>query len=188
MGCNSEIVSDNVLKLVFLDILKQLQLNTEKIENDVLKIISNILDKRNIEENTINNLIRKKEKLFDEKNKAINLCIKELITEEELIEQKNFIDNQIKEIEKEIKKANNIEQTLQNKDVLMKEIKYIINDISSLKTFSDEVCKEIVEKVEVKSKTDFNFYIRGKSGNFFSEGGGNILYGNSKVCLIYLSL
>ena len=177
LGCDNEIVSDNALKLVFMDILKQLNLNAEKITNDVAKAISSIIDKRCIEEDTKENLIKKKNQLLEEKNKAINLCIKEVITEEELKEQKQFIDNQITDIEKEIKNLENKNETIQNKATILKEIKEVITGIASLQTFSDEVCKEIVEKVEVKDKTHFDFYIRGKSGNFFSASEGNILYG-----------
>ena len=96
---------------------------------------------------------------------------------EELKEQKQFIDNQITDIEKEIKNLENKNETIQNKATILKEIKEVITGIASLQTFSDEVCKEIVEKVEVKDKTHFDFYIRGKSGNFFSASEGNILYG-----------
>ena len=59
---------------------------------------------------------------------------------------------------------------------LLNEVKKVIKEIANAERFSDSVCRELVDKVVIYSKTEYAFYIKGKKGNFFLDNKGNILY------------
>lgn len=176
IGCNNENVNNEVLKECFQNILLDLKPNKSKVTNDILKAVESIIDNRSSNENKEQELNLEKEKLLLEKSKAINLCVKGIITEKELLRQKQMIEDEMNEIDKKLMEIQSTETGIENKSEILARVKKVIHRIIDCKDFSDEVCKELVDKVVVHNKTRFDFYITVQDNNFFSMGNGSILY------------
>ena len=170
-GCDSPIVYEDVLQECLKDILKNIIKNKDEIINDVGKMVETTINKRTKKEKKDNIWLKRKEEIEKERQKAIELCIKGLITEDELQQKKEEKAEELRKIEMELQEQQDELKALENKDVIIKEAKKTIEDIVNVKKVTDEVCKSLVEKVIVHSKNDFDFYLKGNQGNFFKRKG-----------------
>ena len=76
---------------------------------------------------------------------------------------------------KDLETTKNKQELLQNKELLIKNIKQTMNKILNFETTSNNICKEVLEKVVVKSKNEFDFYIKGYTTPFLLNYKGVIL-------------
>lgn len=176
IGCNNYNINDDVLKLAFIKVLKCLEINREKVIKDVERYVIKEIGKQCKKTDTEAELSKRKEKA----EKAIDNLL-DLYTEGKI--KKERLNNKVEEYESEIQDLESKMQTIKEKefiektkDDLVEEVKKVVKDIVNGKEFSDEVCKELVEKVVIKNKTEYDFYIKGKEGNFFCGNKSNILY------------
>ena len=147
----------------------------EEIINDTLKIISSVI-KNDCSLNTDEERLYQRKKILETQiKKAISLCINGIITEEQLQDQKLELENELNFISKELENTKNKQELLQDKEKLIDGIKQAMADMLNFKTTSEQICKEILEKVVVKSKNEFDFYIKGYNTPFFKNYKGVIL-------------
>ena len=176
-GCNSDIVYEDVLKECVKSIIKEIVKDKERIINDIEKVVENTINKRVKKEEEGNLLLKRKEEIQKERQRAIELCIKGLITEEELQLKKEEKEEELKIIDRELKEQEEELNAVENKTQIIDKAKQTIEDIVENKVISDEVCKSLVDKVIVHSKADFDFYLKGNQGDFFKRK-GVLLYNN----------
>lgn len=176
-GCNSDIVYEDVLKECLKSILKEVIKDKEKIISDVEKIVETTINKRIKKEEKGNTLLNKKEEIKKERQRAIELCIKGLITEDELQMKKKEKEEELRIIDLELKEQEEEINAFENKKQIIDKAKQTIEDIVETKIISDEVCKSLVDKVIVHSKADFDFYLKGNQGEYFKRK-GVLLYNN----------
>lgn len=182
-GCSSDIIYEDVLKEILKEIIQEIAEDTERITNDIQKAVEIIINKRERKEGQENTILKKKKELETERQRAIELCIKGLITEQELEEKRKDKEQELQRINEELKQQQEEIKALDNKDEIIKKSKQIVSDIVNTKTITDEICRTLVDKVIVYSKNELEFYLKGNSGDFFKRE-GVILY-NNHVAMLY---
>lgn len=176
IGCDNDNVNNDIILNIFNQLMKKIiSTDKEEIINSTLKILSSTI-KNSCSLNTEEERLRqRKEKLKEQIKKVISLCISGIITEEQLKDQKNELENELNLICRELETTKSKQQLLQDKEMLMENIKCSMNEILNFETTSENICKEVLEKVVVKSKNEFDFYIKGYSTPFLLNYKGVIL-------------
>lgn len=182
-GCSSDIVYEDVLKEILKEIIQEIAEDKARITNDIQKAVESIINKRERKEGQENTILKKKKELETERQRAIELCIKGLITEQELEEKRKDKEQELQRINEELKQQQEEIKALDNKDEIIKKSKQIVSDIVNTKIVTDEICRTLVDKVIVYSKNELEFYLKGNSGDFFKRE-GVILY-NNHVARLY---
>lgn len=176
IGCNNENVNNDIVLSAFNQVMKKITTDDkEEIINSTLKVISSIIKKSTSLNTNEERLCQKKEKLESQIKKAISLCISEVITDDELKEQKIQLESELSLVNKELECIKDKQELLKNKEMLLKDIRLTMNKILDFQIVNDEICKEVLDKVVVKSKNDFDFYIKGYNTPFFKNYTGVIL-------------
>ena len=170
IGCDNDNVNNDIVLKAFNQIMTKITASDkEDIINATMKTISSIV-KNSCSLNTDEErLIQKKSKIETQIKKAISLCVKGIITDNELKEQKISLEKDLAIVNKKLENLKGKQQLVQDKDLLLKTIKDTLNDILSFNNTSEEICKQILEKVIVKSKNEFDFYIKGYKAPFFKN-------------------
>lgn len=175
-GCNADIVYEDVLQECLKQLIKQIAKDKEQIINTVQQLVENVINKREKKELKENTTLKRKEAILKERDKAIELCIKGLITEEELERKKEEKQEELKQIERELLEQQEELKAIENKNEIIEKSKQLITDIINTKVFSDEVCRTLVDKIIVHNKAEFDFYLKGNAGDYFSKSAGVLLY------------
>ena len=175
IGCDNENVNNDIVLNAFNQLMQKItKEDKQEIVNNTLKVISSNIKKCTSLNTDEERLCQKKEKLETQIKKAISLCINEVITEDELKEQKKQLENELSLVNKELESIQNKQELLNNTETLLENIKKSMNDMLDFQSVSDEICKEVLEKVIVKNKNEFDFYIKGYSTPFFKNYDGVI--------------
>ena len=175
-GCNADIIYEDVLQQCLKEIINQIAKDKESIINEVQLLVENIINKREKKELRENTTLKRKEAIIKERDRAIELCIKGFITEEELERKKEEKQEELRQIEMELLEQQEELKAVENKKEVIAKSKQIITDIISTKVFSDEVCRSLVDKVIIHNKAEFDFYLKGNAGDYFSKQDGVLLY------------
>ncbi len=176
IGCNNKRVNDMVLKEVFLMALKEIVTNQKEIKNDIEKTLRIVLEKCRNEVSDLENLLKEKEKIERERNKLLDLCLKEIITDVEYKSKSKEIDERITKLSNKISEEKDKENIRKNIEEIINSIRKVIDNILNFKDFSKNVCKELVDKVIVYSNNKFDFYLKGYVDPFNYEYKSDILY------------
>ena len=176
IGCNNERVNDQVLKECFAEIFKQILNNKAQIKKDIEVTLKNVIEKCKCEVSNVEDLIRQKERLEREKSKLLDLCLKEIVTADEYKDKSIEINNKLAEIDKEIMAEEEKKNLKDNIDDIINNIRKKVDDILNTKKFSENICKELVDKVIVYNKKKFDFYLKGFSNPFNLNYKSDILY------------
>lgn len=175
IGCDNENVNNDIVLNAFNQLMQKItKEDKQEIVNNTLKVISSNIKKCTSLNTDEERLCQKKEKLEAQIKKAISLCINEVITEDELKEQKKQLENELSLVNKELESIQNKQELLNNTETLLENIKKSMNDMLDFQSVSNEICKEVLEKVIVKNKNEFDFYIKGYSTPFFKNYDGVI--------------
>lgn len=175
IGCDNDNVNNDIVLNAFNQLMQKItKEDKQEIVNNTLKVISSNIKKCTSLNTDEERLYQKKEKLEAQIKKAISLCINEVITEDELKEQKEQLENELSLVNKELESIQNKQELLNNTETLLENIKNSMNAMLDFQSVSDEICKEVLEKVIVKNKNEFDFYIKGYSTPFFKNYDGVI--------------
>lgn len=175
IGCDNDNVNNDIVLNAFNQLMEKItKEDKQEIVNNTLKVISSNIKKSTSLNADEERLWQRKEKLEAQIKKAISLCINEAITEDELKEQKEQLANELRLVNKELERTKNKQELLNNTEVLLENIEKSMNDMLDFQNTSDEICKEVLEKVIVKNKNEFDFYIKGYSTPFFKNYDGVI--------------
>ena len=180
-GCSSDIIYEDVLIECVKEIINTIAKNKEDIIDTVSKLVENTIKKRTKKSEKENSLYNKKKEIQTDIQKVIELCIKGIITEEELKLKKKEKERELLHINNELNEQEEENKAIDNKDIIIKKAKDIITDIVKTKQFSEEVCRTLIDKVIVYKKNEFDFYLTSNTGDFFSKKEGVLLYNNHGI-------
>lgn len=185
IGCNNDNVNNDIVLSSFNQVMKKITgEDKEEIINRTMKILNAIVKNSSTLNTDETRLYEKKSKLENQISKAIKLCLNEIITEDELQVQKTDLETELSLVNKELSKIKDKQELLNNKETLLTNIQKTLTDILDFNTTSEELCREVLEKVVVKSKNEFDFYIKGYRTPFFKNYKGVILDTQSQYHLI----
>lgn len=164
-----------MLKESFVKALKQIVDNKEEIQTDIERLIRNAVKKCDDEVKIGDRLLKDKEKLNRERNKLLDLCIKEIISEEQYTVKNRELENKIIKINKQIKEQQDKQMMRNNIDEILNNVRKVVDKILSITEFNKNVCKELVDKVIIYSSKKFDFYLKGYKDPYFFGYESNIL-------------
>lgn len=176
IGCDNDRVNNEVLKECFTKSLQAIVSNKEEIAKDIEEYIKGAVKKSENETKIIDILAKEKEQLNKEKNKLLDLCLKEIISEEMYRAKNNELENKIKKINKEISEKEDKRQIRDNIDEIIANVRRVVYNILNIKKFSKSVCRELVDKVVIYNARKFDFYLKGYTDPYIFENKSNILY------------
>ena len=176
VGCNNNRVNDLVVKETFSTILKEIITNKKEIKKDVETALKTVLTTCRTEINDIEELIKSKEKVERERSKLLDLCLKEIITDEEYKNKSIELNEKISKYDVEIREQEEKRKIRENIDEIIDNVRKIIDNILNLKEFSKNICKELLDRVVVHNNKKFDFYLKGYEDPFNFDYKGNILY------------
>lgn len=176
--CNSPILRETELYFIFNDIIDKLSLNLEKVSNSLIDMYNNNKTKLGLDEK-YNIYNKEKEKIFQKKDKLLELNLEGNISNAEFSIQNNKyndelqkLDDNILELEKhkkgfiDINKKNDqlqkiLNQKLKSKATTDKMIKLLLNKIVVSKINNDRNNVEVniffnFSKNYIKKETNFN--------------------------------
>lgn len=176
IGCDNQRVNDELLKETFSIILKDIIKNKVQIKEDLEKILKNVIKKCRNEVDDVEYLIKEKEKIEKEKSKLLDLCLREIIDDNDFKEKSFELNERLSKIDDELKTQQEKRAVKDNIDEVINNVRQVINNILNLKKFSKNICKELVDKVVIYSKKKFDFYLKGFCDPFKINYESDILY------------
>ena len=175
MGCDNARVNNEVLKECFMKALKEIIKDKQHIKKEVEMYLKGAIQKCAEETQAVDIFKNEKERLIKEKNKLLDLCIKEIIDETTFKMKNKDLENKIENIEEEIKKNNKRMALKENTEEIINHIKKAIDKILNMKEFSKNICRELVDKVIIYNDKKFDFYLKGSTNPFMLNEENNIL-------------
>ena len=177
IGCDNDRVNNELLKQCFMKALKEILINKKEIKKDIENYVKIAINKCGKETELNDILLKEKEQLGKEKNKLLDLCIKEIIDEESYKQKNKEIENKMIKLEKEIQEQERKVKLKEDIEEVLDNVRKIVDGILNLKKFSKNICKELVDKVVIHSDTKFDFYLKGYEDPYiFGNNESNILY------------
>lgn len=175
LGCNNDRVNNEVLKACFMKALQQIVINKKEIKKDIEFYIRKAISKCEDETKIGDILIKEKEQITKEKNKLLDLCIKEIISEETFRMKSKELEDKIIKIDKEISEQEDKIKMKENIDEILENVRKAVDNILNLKKFSKNLCRELVNKVIIYNDRKFDFYLNGYTEPYIFEDKSNIL-------------
>lgn len=176
IGCNNNRVNDLVIKETFNTLLKEIITNKKEIKKDVETALKGVLTTCRTEINEIDSLIKSRERVERERSRLLDLCLKEIITDDEYKNKSIELNEKIGEYDEQIKEQEEKKKVRENIDEILENVRNIVDKILSLKKFSKNICKDLLDKVVVYNNSKFDFYLKGYEDPFIFNNKGNILY------------
>lgn len=176
VGCDNNRVNDLVIKETFTTILKELIINKKQIKKEIESSLKNVLSVCRNEIKDIEELIKAKEKVERERSKLLDLCLKEIITDDEYKNKSMELNEIIEKYNQQIIEQEEKRKVRDNIDDILENVRKIIDSILDLKVFSKNICKDLLDKVVVYSNKKFDFYLKGYNDPFKINYKSNILH------------
>ena len=161
VGCNNVSVDERVLQLTFLDILKSLYYDKKRVIQDIELLMKKSIINDNFDEDKKKEYEKEKEKAEREKDKILDLCIKEIISEDDYVRKTTDINKKIDYINTSIEKYNNKTKIKKSVNTQIDEIKKVVTNVLKFEKFSDKICEKMLDKIIVHNSTKFDFYLKG---------------------------
>ncbi len=136
--CDSPNIRESELENIFIDFIKKLQINYQKIVELLINFYKGLEINDNIEEK-INNYEKEINILNIKKDKILELNIQEKLTNDEFYEKNNLYNTQIKEWIEKIKKIKSEKQKENSKDKLKKLENVLTSKIKSKSTLNKTI-------------------------------------------------
>lgn len=159
IGCDNNSVNDKTLLSAVAYCLKFIQINFTDLKQELLDEIKTVQSLR--PESNTDALYKKIDSLQKKKAKAINLMLDEVITEQELKEQKKHIDSEISEIQSKIDSILNYESEIKKKTKEFEDYIAEIDRIMTYDTKQTEIYSSVTDKIIVNKDDTLIVYFKG---------------------------
>ncbi len=159
VGCDNNSVNEKTLLSAVAYCLKFIQMNFTDLKQELLDEIKSVQSFRS--ENNTEVFYKKIETLQKKKSKAINLLLDEVITEQELKDKKNEIDNEISELQDKIDSILNYESEIKKKTKTIEEYIAEIDRIMSYDTEQIEIYGSVTDKIIINKDDTLIVYFKG---------------------------
>ena len=164
-GCEASMVRNEILEQVFRLALSDVAQNKDTIIKEMTELIIGTLDADSTQDEQADTLkeIADIEKRME---RAVSLCIKGLISEDELAKQKVPLDKQKTALQQRLARLNDNISLTNEREALVDKIKSRITQIVHAEVFSEDVVKEMLDKIVIHGKSRYDVYFRGIDANF----------------------
>lgn len=159
IGCNNGSVNEKTLLSAVAYCLKFIQINFTDLKQELLDEIKTVQAIR--PENNTEALYKKIEALQQKKTNAIRLLIDEVITKDELREQKIHIDKEIFAIQEKIDSILNYDSEIKKKTKTLEEYIAEIDRIMTYDTEQTEIYGSITDKIIINKGNTLTVYFKG---------------------------
>jgi len=180
-GCNNPSVSDELLQQVFLhslnDVVKDKEGIIIAVEKAVIAAIGETtgdLGNETAIKRDIAALERKQDVLLDAR-------LENEISKEDFKKKKAALDAQLEILNARLEENEKQKQLLSRQDTLIDSIKSSIRTMVSAEVFSGEVCKSVLDKIVVHSRSEFDVHFKGLQDPYFFCNLGAILSRQSRL-------
>jgi Skp family chaperone for outer membrane proteins len=164
-GCDSKMIRNEILEHVFQRGLHDLIQNKDKIITDCITLVSSVLDAEQIHGER-DDLQKKLTNESARISRLINLRIDGEITKEELQTMREPLDKKITILKERLSQLDKNTEAINERDALLDQIKNRVNSIVYTEVFSEDVAKEMLDKIIVHDKANFDVYFKGDTVNF----------------------
>jgi len=161
--CNAPLIYENELEYIIRDIIKQLKSNTTPIDNLITVLTNNIkqVDYSQKILETNNEL----ENLKTEKNNAIRLNSKGILSDEELTEQLFKIKTDVEELQLQLEKYTNQSEKSDDTISRLEKVKYLAKQYNNSIEITKEVIDALIDRIDVSGEKSKNItleiYLKG---------------------------
>ena len=174
IGCDNDRVNNEVLKICFSKILKEITTNKSEIKKDIETYIKDAVKNTENDTKIIDILTKEKEQINKERGKLLDLCLKEIISEDVYKVKNEELMQKITKIELELNQQEDKKKIRDNIDEIVKNSMNVVNDILNVKEFSKNVCRELVDKIVIYNERKFDFYLKGYKTSYNFDIKSNI--------------
>ncbi len=159
VGCESKAVREDLLKQLFCSAMDSIVNNKQSIVTELQETIASVIGKNDYK-SELKALKNEMEKVERRKQKLIELFTDGAINRQEFDKSNNLYIRNIDKIHEEYKK---LEANIKANDEIGERIKTInqsIEKIMCFDEFSEEICKNVLERIVIKGKESIEFYIK----------------------------
>lgn len=156
-GCNNRTLNDDILKLVMQQIIKYIEIDKERITDNLMTLVESVLNK-DINDNKHN--IEKINKLIKKKQSLIELYLNQDIEKNEYIKLKNKYESEIAAIEKEYNNFIDNKQVQNENNQHMQNIISTIKGLLSGEIWDDCFYRQILQRIVVKENNILDIYLQ----------------------------
>ncbi len=161
IGCTNRMLSEEVIKRLFLADLEKIIEDKENVKNEVKAAVSKVLNETDTQ-TEINKALNKAnaeiEKITDKKRRVIDLYFEGGISKTDLHNMNNYYDIHLKNLYENFEKLNNKKIDSPNQQTITEETNNIIDGLTSCTVFSDEVCRIMLDKIIVHNKGNIEIF------------------------------
>jgi len=159
-GCSSKMIRNEILEHIFQRGLHDLVENKDGLINECVELVSSVLDAEQIHTD-LENTQREKDSISSRINRLIDLRLDGEISKEELQTKRENLDRQIETLNERLTQLQKNADMVSERETLLGTIKNHISSIVYTDKFSDEVAKELLDKIVVHDKSRYDVYFRG---------------------------
>lgn len=176
VGCDNERVNDEVLKAIFMESFKEIIAEKNEIQKDIEIQIKKVVGKCESETQLVDILLGEQQQLKKEECRLLDLYLKEIIDVETYQNKKQEIVNKLSNINGQLEQQEQKRKLKENIGEIIENAKKVVNNILTLKKFSDNVCKELVDKIIIYNSKKFDVYLKGYETPYIFDDKSNISY------------
>ena len=160
VGCNTTTVHEVVLEEVLKSILRDVIKKKEEIICNLEKAIFKVLEE-NKAESQIKDIKAQISRIENRKEKLIDLYADEAISKSEFKTRNDEYNRQLDTLSDKFKECETINAKLKEEKNLLAKIKTTIKKLTNVEVFSEEVCKELLNKIIVYDRNHFKVILNG---------------------------
>lgn len=158
-GCYSETVRNDILEYVFLHALHDMVDNKDEIIKECVYVISCVLD--NNQKSDYGDLQKELERISSRIDILINLRLDGEITKEELQSNREPLDKQMTIIKEKLNLLDSNTAMVSKREAFLSDIESHISAIAYTEVFSEDVAREVLEKIIIHDKNNYDVYFNG---------------------------
>jgi hypothetical protein len=159
VGCNCQIIHEQVLRDNFLAVLNLVIENKDKVFKELNEYVRQAIANSPDKSNEIKEIGVGIQKMAMRQSKLIDLCVDGLISKSEFEKTKSQYDKQVAVLQKQWAVLKLDDKSVENLTLKLANIERVIESIVKLREFSESVCGEILSKVVVEGRDKMSFYL-----------------------------
>ena len=169
VGCSSLAINEDILNNLTMQVMNSIVKDKDKIKTALVSNIQNALSAyENNNDDGMADLDKATGAVNAKKEKLIELYFAGGISQDDLKRMNEKYEAELLRIEKKKVQLEKSQRMMSGKNTLMERITAYIGEILSFQNFDDETYKNMLEKIVVHSKSEFDFHIKGILGESYN--------------------
>ncbi|MGE5474524.1 MAG: recombinase family protein [Ignavibacteriales bacterium] len=158
VGCSSKSIHEVVLRQAFTSVLNEVLKNKDEIINNLEKAIFKVIEETN-NNNQIKDIAAQIDKIKVKKEKLIDLYSDETISKSEFKDRNDEYNVRLEKLDENLRQIKALKEKYAEKRELSKRIKNTISKLAKAEDYSEEVCKELLNKIVVYNRNHFKIIL-----------------------------